>query len=612
MADGHESAWEAAKAAVVSGRWEEAEGLCRRALEAGELGAGGMLLFSAVLERRGKFEEALAAGKRGIGLAPFEARGYAAVGGLLLRRAEALAARAAEAGSREHLEVMLEASRHLEEAVRRDAQDAGNCVLLARAYERLELNDKAYHVHTHAVALRPRDVEIVLSMAYLLTRLGWLEEAEGYYRRALGLEPGHRAARVQLAAVLMGRGKYAEAVEVARGVVAAFPGEVEGRSALAEGLARVGKFEEALGVMEAVAETSAVRWQTLSTVHLRRGDLEGALAAIDRAMALDGGNVFLPFNKGIVLATMGRLGEAWPLLEWRWRNPVAFGRTRRVAVPRWRGEPLEGKKIALLAEQGLGDTVQFVRYARLVRERGGLPVVWCPAALAGLIKTVPGVVEVVEEGANLDALVKEMGVEAWLPLMSLPGVFGTTVGTVPAEVPYVSAEAGKVAAWGEQLKGFAGGKLKVGLVWSGGGAHPENGLRSMALGAFGPLGAVAGVAFFGLQKGPAEGEAAPAGMKVVNLGPEIGDFGDTAAILMNLDLLISVDTSVVHVAGALGRPVWTLLAFAPGHMWMREREDSPWYPTMRLFRQRAFGDWGEVVERVRGALEGVVRDKVAR
>jgi hypothetical protein len=222
------------------------------------------------------------------------------------------------------------------------------------------------------------------------------------------------------------------------------------------------------------------------------------------------------------------------------------------------------------------------------------------------------VVEVVEEGANLDALVKEMGVEAWLPLMSLPGVFGTTVETIPGEVPYVFAESGSVAAWGERLKGLAEGKLKVGLVWSGGAAHPENGLRSLPLEAFGPLGTVAGVALIGLQKGPAEGEAPPGGLKVVNLGPEIGDFSDTAAILMNLDLLISVDTSVVHVAGALGRPVWTLLASAPGYVWMRGREDSPWYPTMRLFRQARDGDWEGVIERVREELDGAVRDKVAR
>jgi hypothetical protein len=266
-------------------------------------------------------------------------------------------------------------------------------------------------------------------------------------------------------------------------------------------------------------------------------------------------------------------------------------------APRWQGEALGGRTILLDAEQGFGDAIQFLRYAPLVAERGGRVVVRCAPELATLFASTEGVAAVVRRGEALPAF------DAVCPLPSLPRVFGTTLENVPARVPYLVPDPGKAAHWRDRLAGIPG-ECKVGLVWASQSSHRTAGAKSISLAALAPIGEVPGARFYSLQKGEAAREAQrpPAGMRITDLAGELRDFSDTAAVLAALDLVISVDTAVAHLAGAMARPTWTLLKFAPDWRWLLGREDCPWYPTMRLFRQAKRDDWQAPVAGLADAL----------
>jgi hypothetical protein len=263
----------------------------------------------------------------------------------------------------------------------------------------------------------------------------------------------------------------------------------------------------------------------------------------------------------------------------------------------WEGEDLAGKSILVHCEQGLGDSLQFIRYlAPLARMAGSATVITYPP-LANLFRSIPGVeVTTAYDGSAFDHHV---------PLMCLPRLFGTTLETIPAQTPYLAADAEKVERWAERLS-HLGARIKVGLVWAGEsrrdnlGAHAIDQRRSMRLAQFAPLAGVPGVQFVSLQTGGPSQEARnpPAGLRLADMTGDLQDFSDTAALIANLDLVISVDTSVAHLAGALAKPVWILSRFDGCWRWLNGREDSPWYPTARLYHQKAAGAWDDVVQRV--------------
>jgi len=270
---------------------------------------------------------------------------------------------------------------------------------------------------------------------------------------------------------------------------------------------------------------------------------------------------------------------------------------RYFAQPKWSGGSLSGKTILIWAEQGFGDTLQFIRYAPLVKERGGVVVVECQKPLADVLLRCTGIDRLIAAGDELP----QFDVQA--PLVSLPGLFGTTMGTIPAHVPYVFAEPGLIEVWREKLRHVNG--LRIGINWSGRvdpGPHKQ---RDIPPEHFLGLGAVPGVRLISLQKGGGDPSLALRAC-AMDFGDELdtahGAFMDTAAIMMNLDLVITSDTSVAHLAGALGLPVWVALPFVPDWRWMLDRSDSPWYPTMRLFRQKSRGDWAGVFREIGAAL----------
>ncbi|WP_188055575.1 tetratricopeptide repeat protein [Oryzomonas rubra] len=270
---------------------------------------------------------------------------------------------------------------------------------------------------------------------------------------------------------------------------------------------------------------------------------------------------------------------------------------------RWDGSPLAGRTILVFGEQGMGDSIQFSRYIPLIAQRGGTVVFEVEKPLVPLFNSLPGVAQVVPKSGTPPAT------DVYIQSLSLPHIFHTTIDTVPNRVPYLAPEPSKVAAWRQLLAGDSA--FRVGLVWRGNPRNPLDQDRSSSLAAFSPLAALDGVSYYSLQVGPAAEEAVspPAGMEITDLTSRLEDFSDTAALIANLDLVISIETAVAHLAGALGRPVWVLLSHNHCWRWLVGRDDSPWYPTMHLFRQERPGDWGGAVQRVKNALESLVRER---
>jgi hypothetical protein len=256
---------------------------------------------------------------------------------------------------------------------------------------------------------------------------------------------------------------------------------------------------------------------------------------------------------------------------------------------------LNGRTILLHAEQGLGDTIQFGRYAPLVAERGGRVVISCPEELRQLLESLPGV-------ARVTAEIEPGNFDCHCPLMSLPAVFGTRVETIPAPARYLQAPAPLTDSWRNRI-GYEVG-MRVGLAWAGNPKHKRDRRRSISLAQLAPLSTAKGVRFYSLQKGDAAGQAAtpPDGMRLIDFSAELRNLADAAGAVENLDLVISVDTATAHLSAALGKPTWVLVPFVPDWRWMLHRADSPWYPTMRLFRQRVPGDWNGLIGQITQAL----------
>ena len=294
----------------------------------------------------------------------------------------------------------------------------------------------------------------------------------------------------------------------------------------------------------------------------------------------------------LALLLSGNFIEGWKEFDWR-RKIGSISFQRDFSQPIWNGSEIAGLTILLCAEYGFGDTIQFVRYAPLVAERGARVIVECPKELTSLIKNCEGAHQVIAYGEQLPEF------DTYCPLLRLPLVFHTTLETIPAKLAYISVDLMLVEKWRDKFS-HNNSKLKIGLAWGGRPRYRTLRHRSCSFEIFSALSNLDDTAFYSLQKGEAAKEAKhpPTGMNFYDYTQEIKDFSDTAALIENLDLIISVDTAVAHLAGALGKPVWTLLPFAADWRWLLEREDSPWYPTMRLFRQPSHGDWEAVISRV--------------
>ena len=332
-----------------------------------------------------------------------------------------------------------------------------------------------------------------------------------------------------------------------------------------------------------------------------------AAASFDRALAQKPNDPAARFALAFLYLTLGEFALGWPLYEARFEVPALGNPARSFGAPRWNGmQPLAGKTLLVHAEQGLGDVIQFCRYLPLLAEQGVSVVFEVMPSLKALLRTLPAAVRLVCRGEP------QPPVDYYCPLLSLPLALKTRLDTIPAQVPYLMAEPQRIASWKQRLHTLPG--LRVGVAWQGNLAVEKliwaRG-RSIPLTALAPLAQLPGVRLVSLQKGPGREQLrnVPFAERIIDLSTELDRgpdaFLDTAAVIAGLDLVISSDTSVAHLAGALGRPVWTVLAASPEWRWGLERSDSPWYPTMRLFRQTTDGDWNTVVAAIAEALQNL-------
>lgn len=459
--------------------------------------------------------------------------------------------------------------------------------------------------YRRVLELHPGLAEAHNNLGNLLKEAGRIEEAEAEYRRAIEVRPGYAEAHNNLGVVLQQSGRLDEAVAAYRAALEARPDYAEALSNLGTALQERGLLGDALQCYDRAIASEPANVDALNnrTVALLESDrVQEALTAAERAAGAAPDHALARTNRAYALLLAGDLERGFAEMEWRLKTP-AFP-PRGFAQPRWSGGDLHGKTILVCAEQGYGDTVQFARYLPLLRELGSRVVLECDAALARLMRASGVADEVVvrqPDGSVATAF------DTYIEIMSLAAAFRTTLETIPGRAPYLLPPYDCAAAWRERLQGE--GRLKVGLVWAGNANHRADKSRSIDARLFAPLADVEGVSFYSLQKGEAAAQAqALAGvLPISDLAPDLNDFADTAAALQNLDLLISVDTSVAHLAGAVGTPVWTLISRTPDWRWMLDRDDTPWYPTMRLFRQEVAGDWSTAIQRVVVDLRARVR-----
>jgi tetratricopeptide (TPR) repeat protein len=459
-----------------------------------------------------------------------------------------------------------------------------------------------------AVALRPDHAAAYCNRGNCLRALQRVAEALDSYDTAIRLQPGLAAAWSNRSAALRDLVRLDEALQSCEQAIRLAPGYADAHANRGLVLKDLGRWPEALAQYEralALDPAQADAWSNRGVLLQDLQQVDAALASFGRALQLRPAFTEARFNRSLALLLAGRYEAAWPDYEWRWRSPSSplCRDARPFASPQWSGaEELAGRTVLLHAEQGLGDALQFCRYVPQVAARGARVILEVQTPLAPLLASLDGVAEVVSRGATLPPF------DYHCPLMSLPLAFGTTLNTIPAQVPYLRAEAVREREWRERLGPAR--RLRVGLVWAGG-SKPElaafaqfNARRDVALAKLAPL-RRARVDFFSLQKGAAaEQELASLqaagwdGPAITALGPQLHDFAETAAAVAQLDLVISVDTSTAHLAAAMGRPVWLLNRFDTCWRWLLGRDDSPWYPTLRLYRQARPGDWDGVIERI--------------
>ncbi|MBP2298676.1 tetratricopeptide repeat protein [Azospirillum picis] len=487
---------------------------------------------------------------------------------------------------------------------------AGRCAAL-RALDR---NGPALAAGERALALAPTHADALTNRAGALLAGGDAAAAERCARRALRLNPRSAAAHAALAAALAAGRRWTEAEASARAALASDRGLADAWELLGAVLAKLGRFPDSLDAFAAAERlrSGPALWAARGTALVAMAKPREALADFDRALAARPQDAGLHWNRGFARLLAGDYEGGWPEFDWRRHDDRAEPPWRRLDRPTWRGEPLAGRTILLYAEQGLGDTLQFLRYVPLVAARGATVILEVQRPLLPLAAGLEGAARVIARGDPLPQFDLEC------PLMSLPRAFGTTLDRVPAAVPYIVPDPLRAARWRDRLAedarsvpGVEGRRrpLRVGVVWAGNPRFPGDGLRSPRLSGLRALFGVPGCRFYGLQMGPGRSDLAETAMPssatdpgFIDLGPDIADFADTAAIMTALDLVVSSCTGPAHLAGALGVPLWVALPFSPDWRWLLARDDSPWYPTAKLFRQPSPGDWSSVAGRMAAEL----------
>lgn len=511
---------------------------------------------------------------------------------------------------------------------------------LGLARQALDAGDfaRAASILQEVLAVAPEEPIALNGMAEVAIAAGRLDEAADYVCRAIARVANEPAFHNNLCEIRRQQGRLEEAVASCQRALELSPNSPQLHSNLGVVYRRQGNFELAVANFQRALELDprlAFVHYNLGNAYMKLDRLDLAEASFQRALELAPGHPDMHLNFGNTLQMQGRNHEAlshfeaamrarpdfgdahhgrasiwlllgnyaqgWPEYEWRWKAsgilPPSF------TQPLWQGQPLEGRTILLVAEQGLGDTLHFIRYAPLVKRRGGRVVLQCPQALHELLHNSQGIDQFISSQESLEAF------DYYAPLLSLPAIFGTLLETVPGQEPYLFAEGERVARWRQAISG--GAELKVGIAWQGSPTYSEDSRRSFSLEYLLPLAACGNVKLFSLQKNFGREQLTSLGERaqIVDLGATLdegtGAFVDTAAAMMSLDLVITPDTALAHLAAGLGVRVWVALQYATNWRWLVDRDDSPWYPTLRLFRQSRRGIWDDVFARIEGEVQAL-------
>ena len=477
----------------------------------------------------------------------------------------------------------------LRRAIDKSPQNAQFYANLSAVLSSLGDDEAAMKVAQRAAELDPNLAEAHNNLGNILRAKRQPLEAMDAFRKAIAARPDYPEAMHNLATSLLDINQPDEAIPLINRVLELRPNYPEALNALGNAMQAKNRFQESLNAYRkaiALKPQYSDAYANLGHAMRAQNRLQEAMQSYQAALAINPQSAEPMWASGFVTLLQGDFIPGFNALEAR-----LFHRDKLAsfAQPAWNGEDLQGKRILLVAEQGLGDTIQFARYAPLIKARGALVAMLCQTELERLLKSCPGIDLVVADGKATPT------VDYRCPMMSAARVLKTTLQTAPNTVPYLAAEPELSNAWRERLQKVPPG-LRVGVAWTGHPRHKNNINRSVPRDMMASLSRIDGVKIFSLQKGL---EATP---QMIDWTESLQDMADTAAMIANLDLVISADTAVCHLAGALAKPVWTVIPFAPDWRWLLDRADSPWYPTMRLFRQPAIGDWATPMTQVTAEL----------
>lgn len=462
--------------------------------------------------------------------------------------------------------------------------------------------------YQQAIALKPDYAEAYSKLGIALREQKQLKAAVESFQQALRLNPELVEAYYKLGTVFEAQGQYEAAIKAYQNAISLEPDHADAHYNLGNLQMMQGKLVAAAASYQqavVIKPDFAYAHCNLGSALAELGQTNLAIASYKQALLYIPEDGEVHFNLALLLLAQGEYQEGWQEHEYRYHPSVNNPNVRVPALsfPQWQGQPLKGKSIVIWYEQGLGDTIQFSRYAAMLKQQQAATVTLvCDSSLKLLFESLTGVDKILTT-TEASAITPH---DYWTFPLSIPLHCHTTLATIPAVVPYLAASAQAIEQWQTKLPE---GKMRIGLIWKGSTGHKNDGNRSIpTLQLLAPLWNITGCRFISLQKVLAEAEIADFSVHypVTHLGTELNNFADTAAIIAQLDLVITVDTSVAHLAGALGKPVWLLLPYVADWRWLESREDSPWYPTMKLFRQARLGDWEEVINRVVVQLKAVI------
>jgi len=461
---------------------------------------------------------------------------------------------------------------------------------LGNALSEQNRHDEAIAAYREALRIRPDEPRVLKCLAITLSRKEKYDDAVATFRQALKLRPDFADAWNDLGITLARQTKHHEAIDAYREAIKYRPNFAEALNNLGNALRNVGKFDESTECYRKALEHKpqyADAYNNYGIALSEMGRFDEAVTSYTKCLELRPNHVDAHMNRALTWLRKGDYAQGWAEYEWRWKKRNLTNRP--LIMPQWNGFPLEGRTILLITEQGFGDVLQFIRYAPILKAQGARVVFEC-------------------QGAPLPAY------DVYAPLLTIPGLTATSLDRIPNGVPYLQPDPQLVAKWRDELAGYR--EFKVGINWQGNPKYAGDFHRSVPLRFFEPLARVPGVRLFSLQKNDGVDQLAQIAAKfeVTELGSRLdvdtGPFRDTAAVLTCLDLFVTSDTAVAHLAGALGVPVWMPLSTTPDWRWLSRREDNPWYPTMRIFRQETFLDWAPVFDRIATELRRKVPDTI--